>query len=447
MIGKALPAAVRNLRIAAGHFLLCGLAVIALALTGCATPEPVEIVVVEVTATPIPTPVVIRVTATPDLPATIGAMAATIDAPTATPLPTATPIPTATPAPTATPLPTPTRTPRPTATRRPTATPRPTATRRPTPNPTATPSIADWSERLEPWVVLILTDDGGIGTGFFMRDPLRRSDWYVVTNAHVVGSDQFVSVSWAYTGIPMVKDVWVLGVDEFADLAVLEVGPNDFDWSSTEWGNGLEYLARWGEGIQLSTDFRQGQEVLAMGFPDGGGGRTLTAGLISAERVANSSYGRGVDWIKTDAALNPGNSGGPLMTTQGEIIGMNTWGRSDLENVGYALPMREIFSRFNALKNGQSRIAVTPTPTPAPIPKADFTDGSFLAVLTWDDGWFNTREDGTVCVDRVTESGDWIEWQWGECLYSGQERDDSVFVWYQGQWLEAYWVQLDDRPY
>ncbi len=360
--------------------------------------------------------------------------------PTATPIPTATPFPTPTPVPTATPFPT--ATPQPT----PTHTPWPTATRRPTPRPTATPSIAELSERLEPWVVFISTSDGS-GTGFFVQDPSRRSDWYVVTNAHVVDANRFVTVNWSYRGIPNLSSVRVLGVDEFADVALLDVGPNDFDLSGIYWDSGLEYLNHRGEGITVSTNIRQGAEVLAMGFPDGGGGRTTTRGIVSSENVYDQTYREGVGFIKTDTAINPGNSGGPLITRTGEIIGMNTWGRTDLENVGYALPMQEILSRFSALKNGQSRIAPTPTPAPTPIPKANFTDGSFLAALTWDNGRYNLTADGYICVDWVKQiSSERYEW-YSECGYSGQQQNGAVYVWYQNQWLEAYWVELENRPY
>ena len=283
-------------------------------------------------------------------------------------VPSATPAPTVTPVPTVTPLPTPTRTPQPTSTRRPTVTPRPTATRRPTPRPTATPSIADWNDRLEPWVVYVATSDGA-GTGFFIQDPSRLADWYVVTNAHVVGSSRLVQVSWDYSEIPRLSNVRVLGVDEYADVALLDVGPNDFDWSGTDWDSGLDYLHYVGEGIKTSTNVQRGAEVLAMGFPDGGGGRTITRGIVSSESVYDQRYRQGINYIKTDTAINPGNSGGPLMTRDGEIIGMNTWKRADLENVGYALSMHEILSRFDALKRGQSRIAATPTPAPLPYPK------------------------------------------------------------------------------
>ena len=388
-------------------------------------------------ATPTPEP-----TATPDISATVaaqvsqGVQTAMAQIPTATPAPTPTPIPTATPAPTATPIPTATPRPTPTLTRRPTRTPRPTVTPWPTPHPTATPSVAEWDEKLEPWVVLVETMNGW-GTGFFIQDPSGPRDWYVVTNAHVVGNNDYVTVSWSYRGVPDLDRVQVLGRDEFADVALLDVGPNDFDWSGTEWPNGLTYLNRWGTGVKTSSNVQRGAEVLAMGFPDGGGGRTITRGVVSSVDV----YLDGMNWIKTDAAINPGNSGGPLMTRSGEIIGMNTWKRTDLENVGYALPMQEILNRFNALKHRQNRL-VPPTATPQP----HFTDGSFLAVLTWDNGWYNTRYDGSICVDRVWQDGNWYEWR-KECEYSGEERDGTVYVWSQGQWLAARWVEMDSRPY
>ena len=266
-----------------------------------------------------------------------------------------------------------------------------------------------------------------------------------MTNAHVVGNNNYVTVRY-YGDIPDLSRVRVLGVAEFADVALLDVGPNDFDWSGTNWDSGFEYLNYFGEGIKTSTNVQGGAEVLAMGFPDGGGDRTITRGIVSSESVYDQTYREGVDFIKTDTAINPGNSGGPLMTRDGEIIGMNTWRRTDLENVSYALPMHEIFSRFDALKSGQSRIAATPTPAPTPIPKALLTDGTYLAVLTWNDGWYNTTRDGDICVDHVKQSGDWYEW-YGQCECSGQEQNGNVYVWYQGQWLEVFWVELDSRPY
>ena len=286
-------------------------------------------------------------------------------APTVTPAPTATP----TPEPTATATPVPTFTPAPTAT----ATPRPTSTPRPTPTLQPTLSVADWSEKLEPWVVVVASSKGH-GTGFFMEDPEREGKWYVVTNAHVVGSDERVEVIW-YRNVPSLTRVRVLGTDQVADLGLLEVSPADFDMSRTPVRNitGLEFLSFVGKGVHISTDVRRGVEVLAVGYPDGGG-QTITKGIVSAESV----FQRGMNWIKTDSAVNPGNSGGPLVTTDGGIIGMNTWVRRDLQNVGYALPMSEIIERFDSLRRGASVEARSPTPTAI---RADRTDSGNMSGL------------------------------------------------------------------
>ncbi|MXZ92583.1 MAG: serine protease [Chloroflexi bacterium] len=278
-------------------------------------------------------------------------------APTGTPVPATTPVSTATPALTATPRPSPTPTP--------TATPRPTDT----PQPTATPSVADWSRRLKPWTVLIETWQGN-GTGFFIQDPSDRSKWYVVTNAHVVGSNRTVRVSVELDGVSPLNRVSVLAIDEYADVALLDVGPDDFDFGRTTWDSGLAYLNREGQGVATSTDIHLGAEVLAVGFPEGGGGLSVTSGIVSSAEALIDS----VHWIKTDAAINPGNSGGPLVTSHGEIIGMNTWRRLDLENVGYALSIAEIHTRLSSLANRQSKRIPTATPQPSPTPTLRYLD-------------------------------------------------------------------------
>ena len=255
----------------------------------------------------------------------------------------------------------PTYTPRPTPIRRLTAAPQPTATPQPTPTLKPTSSVADLSEKLEAWVVVVASSKGH-GTGFFMEDPEREGKWYVVTNAHVVGSDERVEVIW-YSDVPSLTRVRVLGTDQVADLALLDVSPADFDMSRTPARNitGLEFLSLVGKGVHISTDVRRGVDVLAVGYPDGGG-QTITKGIVSVESV----FQRGMNWIKTDSAVNPGNSGGPLVTTDGGIIGMNTWVRRDLQNVGYALPMSEIIKRFDSLRRGASVEARSPTPTTIP---------------------------------------------------------------------------------
>ena len=209
---------------------------------------------------------------------------------------------------------------------------------------------------------MVVASSKGHGTGSFMEDPEREGKWYVVTNAHVVGSDERVEVIW-HSDVPSLTRVRVLGTDQVADLALLDVSPADFDMSRTPARNitGLEFLSLVGKGVHISTDVRRGVDVLAVGYPDGGG-QTITKGIVSVESV----FQRGMNWIKTDSAVNPGNSGGPLVTTDGGIIGMNTWGRRDLQNVGYALPMSEIIKRFDSLRRGASVEARSPTPTTIP---------------------------------------------------------------------------------
>lgn len=314
-----------------------------------------------------------------------------------------------------------------------------------TPVPTATPTSEDWSKRLGPRVVRVISRDGATGTGFFIQDPAHPSDWYVVTNAHVVGSDWYVTLSWHYGNVPDLDVVKVLGVDEYTDVALLDAGPDNFDMSGVPLTNGtkdlggLKFLNARGEGIRISANIRQGEEVLALGFPDGGDGRSITRGVVSSTSV----YLDGVNWIKTDAALNPGNSGGLLATTDGEIIGMNTWKRTDLENVGYALPMREIFSRFNDLKNGQRLFL----PTPAPM---DLPTNWFFGQFTWPEGgqyWVKTDTEGRPCVDRVWERDGLYRW-YEDCEFSGEYNSYGIpYVWYNDAWYEVSEVVLARAPY
>ena len=315
-------------------------------------------------------------------------------------------------------------------------------------SPTATPSITDWSERLESHVVRIRSSVAS-GSGFFMQDPLSKTRWYLVTSAHVVGNDQSVELSWfSNITIPQAK---VLGIDEVADVALIDVGPNDFDWSGTGYSSGLDYMNRWGSGIKPSVGVHRGDEVIAIGYPTGGGGLSVTSGVVSAEKVLDGACHDGVHWIKTDASLNPGSSGGPLVTLDGHIIGMNTCGWDHLENVAYALAMGEIYTRFDSLKTGDSNRIPTPTPTPTPtFTEARYEDGSFLAYLTWyeNDQWRHRTQNGKPCVTRVQKVGNRYIWNplQGLCFLQGEELGGQVLVTIQGKTYLAVRVELDGPP-
>lgn len=263
-------------------------------------------------------------------------VAATIEAlPTHTPIPTSPPPPTATHTPTLTPAPTsaPTQTPAPTAA------PIPAATR--TPLPTSTPTLAQTIERIERSLVYIRTPSGS-GSGFIVEE-----NGIVVTNAHVVEAFDSVSVVTA-DGAEYAGDV--LGVDEIADLALVEMRA------------GKRFDAM---GLGDSDGVQVGDDVIALGYPlryELGSSLTVTRGIVSSKRV---SYG--VEELQTDAAINPGNSGGPLVDREGKVIGVNyaelsLSDGSPVDNIGFSIAVNELKKRMDALAKGNDVLLPTPTP-------------------------------------------------------------------------------------
>jgi hypothetical protein len=134
------------------------------------------------------------------------------------------------------------------------------------------------------------------GTGVVVRE-----DGLVITNAHVVGSAGVVDVRLQDgRSFPSVVE----RTDTDADLALVHMP-----------ATGLA-TATLGDPSEL----RLGEPLIAIGYAlDLPGGPSVTKGLYSASRM-----GKSVDWVQTDAALNPGNSGGPLLNLQGKVIGINT---------------------------------------------------------------------------------------------------------------------------
>ncbi|NNE52184.1 MAG: Do family serine endopeptidase [Sulfitobacter sp.] len=140
---------------------------------------------------------------------------------------------------------------------------------------------------------------GGLGSGFIISD-----EGQIVTNHHVVAGAETVTVKLA-DGRSFEAEV--VGSDPMTDIALLKVEA-DVELPTVSFGT--------------SEGLRVGDEVVAVGNPFGLGG-TVTSGIISA-LSRNINSGPFDDFIQTDAAINRGNSGGPLFNNAGEVIGVNT---------------------------------------------------------------------------------------------------------------------------
>lgn len=138
----------------------------------------------------------------------------------------------------------------------------------------------------------------GLGSGFIIS-----GDGLIVTNNHVIDGATSVTVKFADGSE---YEATVVGADPLTDIALLDIEGTDLP--TVAFGS--------------SDAMRVGDEVIAMGNPFGLGG-TVTTGIVSA-KDRNINAGPFDEFIQTDAAINQGNSGGPLFNDQGEVIGVNT---------------------------------------------------------------------------------------------------------------------------
>ena len=173
------------------------------------------------------------------------------------------------------------------------------------------------------------------GSGFIISE-----DGYVVSNYHVVeGADRLSVITYDGTEYP----AKLVGYDQSNDVSLLKIE-----------ATGLDPVA-----IGSSDALIVGDQVVAIGNPLGELTSTLTVGYISAkDRTINTDGTYNINMMQTDAAINSGNSGGPLFNMKGEVIGITTakyTGSSSsgatIEGIGFAIPMDDVMGILMDLQN------------------------------------------------------------------------------------------------
>lgn len=212
------------------------------------------------------------------------------------------------------------------------------------------------------------------GTGIIVS-----SDGYILTNKHVISGANKISVVTAdgktYDGVKLIA------TDPLNDIAFLKIS----DVSNL-------HPATLGDSKTITV----GQEVLAIGNALGQFDNTVTTGIISGTGrsiVATDSNGSNAeslsDLIQTDAAINAGNSGGPLVNAAGEVIGINTATSSNADGIGFAIPISSVKGMLNQLlETGEAKRAylgvysINITPEIATEYDLPVTSGAYLYYQT-----------------------------------------------------------------
>ena len=212
------------------------------------------------------------------------------------------------------------------------------------PNPM--PSFADIFVMVSPVVVLVHTDSGD-GSGFIFD-----KDGLVLTNAHVIGGASVVDV---FVGSGLTVTGRVIGIDEALDIAVIKV----------DVAGDLPTLV-----LGDSDRLEQGEDVVVIGYPlwsRPSQTPTITKGVVSARPELG-----GIEFIQTDSTINLGNSGGPLINSKGQVVGIITAkvdriGGRQMEGVGLAVPINSVKNVLPVLRaeaDPAGTLTANPTPTP-----------------------------------------------------------------------------------
>ena len=172
----------------------------------------------------------------------------------------------------------------------------------------------------------------GIGSGFIINE-----EGYILTNYHVIQGAQEISVTLSND---VTTTAQVVNYDENKDVAMIKITDENVEIPATvELGD--------------SDALQPGEEVIAIGTPLSTElSSTVTKGIISAtSRSVAVESGVTMNLIQTDAAINAGNSGGPLVNTKGEVVGINSSKISGeaVEGIGFSIPINDIKDKIESL--------------------------------------------------------------------------------------------------
>ena len=203
-------------------------------------------------------------------------------------------------------------------------------------------SAAEIYQKVAPAVVMVSTktiqtvngwfqqEAEGMGSGFIIN-----TDGYILTNYHVIEGATEVTVTLS-DGQEVTASV--VNYDSDQDVAMIKINEDVEVPGVVELGD--------------SDALQPGEEVLAIGNPLSKElSSTLTKGIVSAlNRSIETETGVSTNLIQTDTAINSGNSGGPLINTKGEVIGINTLKASDgAEGIGFAIPINDVKVKIDSL--------------------------------------------------------------------------------------------------
>ncbi len=213
----------------------------------------------------------------------------------------------------------------------------------------------------------VTADGEDTGTGIVLN-----GEGLILTNNHVIAEGTSITVSPGKSS-NLARTATVVGADANSDLALIKVDPS---------GLGLRPLK-----MVSSSSMQVGDSVYAIGNPYGLD-ETLTKGIVSAlGREISAPDGATIkDAIQTDAALNPGNSGGPLLNDQGEVIGVNSQIASDAASsaesqpgstgVGFAISSNTVTEVVKAIESGEGTSAQGQTGQASGAPRSSGSESS-----------------------------------------------------------------------